>query len=692
MSKLPRILSGRLQRSTKLVSAYSIILLAERDVEGRALDSPDDTTLQKNLICVRILGCLLEYAPGDKARSLVASEILGSYGDMEGLLAIGRWYLDHFERLLRYSKQRNWAGYGPSTEPVLGVPLTHDDAESLVKRRDNFHCLLTGCPDRRACIDGDDAFREQVLKENYDGIPSTTYGCHIINLVTDSRVRGGDYSMSTWAILQRLGLQSVLEELSGHGVHRLENMITAILDAQLLFNELRIWFVAVPNSPNVYELHHNLERWDFHAKVQAGKIELKTPDPVNCPLPSPRYLEIHAACARVAHFSGALRYIYKRLWNADCVEMMMPPVLDADGSSESAGLLARLLANKASRFGIAVEGKGHGFTFPKQLEDEAFRAFRFKGLIKRPFSKTPPIALPVGRKVYLSSGSGAKAGNSPKQAESYPDWASAYAAILDIERGIEERQIGDSKSLIFCRILGYLLECAPGGEARSIVASEILDCNGDVDRILAIGAWYFEHLEHLFKYIQRKEDSIKGFSQCSAEMDEDLSSPDEFFASHAAAEDQVKIRDDDHCLLTGSPDLYRWVKDPDFQERTKYWTPPFYNTRGCHILNHVTESSGDDYNGPSAIWDVITRLGCQSTLEELQGSQVHRLENMMTLSSVAYTLFSNLMVWLVRVPGEPNTYLVENAYRGLEFSGIRLREKVVFASPDLELKYPVPSP
>ncbi|KAF6749695.1 hypothetical protein DFP72DRAFT_1072928 [Ephemerocybe angulata] len=358
MSKLPRTLSGRLQRSTKLVSAYSIILLAERDVEGRALDSPDDTTLQKHLICIRILGYFLEYGPGDKARSLVASEILGSYGDTEGLLAIGCWYFEHFERLLRYSKQRmerldssnpqsrrcssDWAGYGPSTEPVPGVPLTHDDAESLVKRPDNFHCLLTGCPDRRACIDGDDAFREQVLKENYDGIPSTTYGCHIINLVTDSRVRGGDYSMSTWAILQRLGLQTVLEELGGHGVHRLENMITAVSDAQMLFNELRIWFVAVPNSPNVYEIHHNLERWEFYAKVQAGKIELKTPDPENCPLPSPRYLEIHAACARVTHFSGAGKYIYKRLLKEDSEDM--PPILDADGSS--AGLLARLLANK----------------------------------------------------------------------------------------------------------------------------------------------------------------------------------------------------------------------------------------------------------------------------------------------------------------------------------------------------------
>ena len=36
-------------------------------------------------------------------------------------------------------------------------------------------------------------------------------------------------------------------------------------------------------------------------------ITFTSPDPVNYPVPSPEYLAIRAACAKVAHFSGATR-------------------------------------------------------------------------------------------------------------------------------------------------------------------------------------------------------------------------------------------------------------------------------------------------------------------------------------------------------------------------------------------------
>jgi hypothetical protein len=39
-----------------------------------------------------------------------------------------------------------------------------------------------------------------------------------------------------------------------------------------------------------------------HYKPQ---IEFTTPDPETLPLPSPEYPQVHAACAKVAHLSGA---------------------------------------------------------------------------------------------------------------------------------------------------------------------------------------------------------------------------------------------------------------------------------------------------------------------------------------------------------------------------------------------------
>ena len=40
-------------------------------------------------------------------------------------------------------------------------------------------------------------------------------------------------------------------------------------------------------------------------------VTFTTPDEVKLPVPSPVYLAIHAACAQVAHMSGATKYIDK---------------------------------------------------------------------------------------------------------------------------------------------------------------------------------------------------------------------------------------------------------------------------------------------------------------------------------------------------------------------------------------------
>jgi hypothetical protein len=47
----------------------------------------------------------------------------------------------------------------------------------------------------------------------------------------------------------------------------------------------------------------------FFIREIPAQVQLTTPDPNNYPLPDPRYLAIHAACARVAHLSGAAEYI-----------------------------------------------------------------------------------------------------------------------------------------------------------------------------------------------------------------------------------------------------------------------------------------------------------------------------------------------------------------------------------------------
>lgn len=52
-----------------------------------------------------------------------------------------------------------------------------------------------------------------------------------------------------------------------------------------------------------------------------------TPNPTNLPLPSPDYLALHAACAKVAYLSGANEYINRILSDKEM------KVLSEDGSS-----------------------------------------------------------------------------------------------------------------------------------------------------------------------------------------------------------------------------------------------------------------------------------------------------------------------------------------------------------------------
>jgi len=63
-----------------------------------------------------------------------------------------------------------------------------------------------------------------------------------------------------------------------------------------------------PDAPNSYKLCSNIP--ELCAVRRLPKyVEFRTGRP-DLPLPSPRYLEIHAAVCRIAHMSGAADYYH----------------------------------------------------------------------------------------------------------------------------------------------------------------------------------------------------------------------------------------------------------------------------------------------------------------------------------------------------------------------------------------------
>lgn len=118
------------------------------------------------------------------------------------------------------------------------------------------------------------------------------------------------------------------------------------------FDELALWFEAT-NTPN----HYKVCLSDGASYSELGipeHVEFKT-ERSDLPLPSPRYLEIHAAVCRVAHMSGAADY-YRTLDDDDDPFVTKFRCIDPVGSDFSVALHARLLDLSEQRAVASVSG------------------------------------------------------------------------------------------------------------------------------------------------------------------------------------------------------------------------------------------------------------------------------------------------------------------------------------------------
>jgi hypothetical protein len=128
-----------------------------------------------------------------------------------------------------------------------------------------------------------------------------------------------------WAVMSRFGHETLPDELNGSKIHRLENVMTLENGFHTLFDQLEIWFVPTvrpnyictrlpddadmlytdnwQNEENKYMLDSTTG--GLFARSYPKYVKFETPDPVKYPVPSAEYLGLHAACAKVAHLSGA---------------------------------------------------------------------------------------------------------------------------------------------------------------------------------------------------------------------------------------------------------------------------------------------------------------------------------------------------------------------------------------------------
>ncbi|KAH9024600.1 hypothetical protein EDB84DRAFT_1273838 [Lactarius hengduanensis] len=323
MSQLPDNLPDHLDDSKKIEAirkAYSTLLKIQEAISASDIGTTKASreSREQKLMHVRILGYLIREGPSLTASEFVAKEVNKiPEGDEDEVDKAGERYFHHYLRIFKKSGGRTPASSLSACEAfetrkamIMEMlrqadkpPEDQKEAKRQALVRDNFQCIVSGEYDSRLVIQNDD-----LRAAAYSFSPpraSKTQCAHIIPSSTNKNILDSkdehEHAASFWAILGCFGYKDLPDKLTGKKIHSLDNVMTLELNMHDSFDQLDMWFEAV--------------------------ITLTSVDP-RLPLPNPDYLEIHAACCRVAHLSGAGEYIDKVLEDLEDSR-----VLSQDGSS-----------------------------------------------------------------------------------------------------------------------------------------------------------------------------------------------------------------------------------------------------------------------------------------------------------------------------------------------------------------------
>ncbi|CAL1697742.1 unnamed protein product [Somion occarium] len=191
---------------------------------------------------------------------------------------------------------------------IQEAPKDHSTAKAQALLRDGYRCLVSGKYDALA--------REALelpLEEILNFGPAVFTECaHIVPASTYFNVNTGnsskdpnkkDYAASVLAVLKHFGYD--VDKLNGASVHSLFNMMTLAHDTHDLFDQLRLWLEAT-DTPNCYRVQVVDPMFIIPGRQL---VTFSTHDTEHLPLPSADLLALHAACAKVAHLSGAAEYL-----------------------------------------------------------------------------------------------------------------------------------------------------------------------------------------------------------------------------------------------------------------------------------------------------------------------------------------------------------------------------------------------
>ncbi|CCO36522.1 hypothetical protein BN14_10659 [Rhizoctonia solani AG-1 IB] len=271
---------------------------------------------------IPFLRCLAEHAPTERGRRNICQDILSTQDDNHEITVSRLRSLAERYRTGLIIPMAAQGGRTPSvTEHPSRFPAEIDASvignliqeakldshtlRGLTLRRDNFRSLLSGKIDYKSYE------LEKVQLETPNDTTELTEVAHILPFSLSVGTKDRDTEIQrkahVWEVISRFaGNDALIHDLNGQDINRLGNVLTLTATERNVFGRLKCWLEAIDGQPNTY--------------CVAGRRAI----------PDPRLLEIHAACAKVAHASGMGEYIDSVLRDLEDLQ-----VLPENGSSDA---------------------------------------------------------------------------------------------------------------------------------------------------------------------------------------------------------------------------------------------------------------------------------------------------------------------------------------------------------------------
>ncbi|KAF8551780.1 hypothetical protein OG21DRAFT_1498864 [Imleria badia] len=260
----------------------------------------------------RALGYLIQEAPYDESRDWICQEINSCLGENAKLQDLADLFIGSFLQVFRPSWTRPSS---PSFDTVKDSPeedLEPTPRTTCIEQRQAYapRCLSTGsCGTLHHIMVGNLEVAHILPRTMDNGV--------------DTRKGQRNEEASVWTVMQRFGRIGP-EELNGDHIHRLENVMTLWDGISSLFEGLQVWFE--PSDDDSYTCFAKTSLPPNSVLGLRESFTMTTTD-AHLPRPSPDYLRLHAAFARIANLSGAVGYV-----NSMSTDLDDPYVLENDRS------------------------------------------------------------------------------------------------------------------------------------------------------------------------------------------------------------------------------------------------------------------------------------------------------------------------------------------------------------------------